>query len=75
MRTRTRNRVEERLSSLEEDSLDLDLESLSDEELESILFEDPKEKEYKKKTIFPMDSSLAIPGFDIQLPVNQIFRP
>lgn len=44
MRTRTRNRVEEQLSSFEEDSLDLDLESLSDEELESILFEDPEDK-------------------------------
>ncbi len=46
MRTRTRNRVEEHESSLfEDDNLDLDLESLSDEELESILFEDEEEKE------------------------------
>ncbi len=44
MRTRTRNRVEEELS-FEEDSLDLDLESLSDEELESLLFEDEQPKE------------------------------
>ncbi len=44
MRTRTRNRVEEELSSFEEDSsLDFDLDSLSDEELESILFEGPEE--------------------------------
>ncbi|MFK7843843.1 MAG: PspC domain-containing protein [Rhodothermales bacterium] len=46
MRTRTRNRVEEHESSLfEDDSLDLDLESLSDEELESILFEDDEGKD------------------------------
>lgn len=46
MRTRTRNRVEEQLSSLEEeDSFDLDLESLSEEELESILFESQDDKE------------------------------
>lgn len=47
MRTRTRNRVEEEpLSTYDEDSsFDLDLESLSDEELEHILFEDQEEKE------------------------------
>ncbi len=45
MRTRTRNRVEEELSSFEDDNLNLDLESLSDEELESILFEDEQPKE------------------------------
>ena len=44
MRTRTRNRVEEELS-FEEDSMDLDLESLSDEELESILFQEDAPKE------------------------------
>ncbi|MEM8484541.1 MAG: PspC domain-containing protein [Bacteroidota bacterium] len=47
MRTRTRKRVEEELSSFEfeDDNLNLDLESLSDEELESILFEDEQSKE------------------------------
>ena len=45
MRTRTRNRVEDDFSSFNEEShLDLDLESLSDEELESMLFEEPEEK-------------------------------
>ena len=45
MRTRTRKRVEEELSSFEDDDLNLDLESLSDEELESILFEEEAPKE------------------------------
>ena len=45
MRTRTRNKVEEQLSSFELEEDSLDLESLSDEELESLLFEDEPEKE------------------------------
>ena len=47
MRTRTRRRAAEEISSFEleeDDVLDLDLESLSDEELESLLFEEPEEK-------------------------------
>ena len=47
MRTRTRRRTEEDLSTFDledEDVLDLDLESMSDEELESLLFEEPEEK-------------------------------
>ena len=44
MRTRTRRRTEEKRSSFDfedDDVLDIDLESLSDEELEDLLFEDP----------------------------------
>ncbi len=48
MRTRTRNRAEEDLSSLEfeeDNSFDLELESLTDEELEEILFEEQEKKD------------------------------
>ena len=45
MRTRTRNRVEETSPFEEDSSLDFDLDSLSDEELESILFEEQEEKD------------------------------
>ena len=46
--------------------------NLRDKEIE--VYENPMGKKYEKMTIYSINSILPIPGFDLELPVNQIFR-